>query len=209
MRLAVLAASGPTGRQLTTQALARGHDVVALVRTPSRLDDLVADHPRLEVRRADVLDAASVLRALEGADAVVSGLGIGKGDPAGTLEAGARAVGVDGDRRIVWLGALGAGASKGYGGPLYHGMLRAVLRDELDEKARADEVALAAGATVVHPGPLGGPTRGGGRLVALGDARRRLIPPRVGRADLATAMLDEAEHPRHGGAVVGAVGVAA
>ncbi|GAB6902374.1 NAD(P)-dependent oxidoreductase [Kineosporia succinea] len=35
MRIAVLAATGRTGRHLTAQALARGHQVVALARTPA------------------------------------------------------------------------------------------------------------------------------------------------------------------------------
>ena len=37
MRLTVLAATGATGRELTRQALERGHTVVALARRPERV----------------------------------------------------------------------------------------------------------------------------------------------------------------------------
>ncbi len=208
MRIAVLAASGPTGLELTKLALARGHDVVAVVRDPAKLASLIPEAPALLVRRADVFDTEAVRRALDGTDAVLSGLGIASGDPAGTLEAGARAVTADPGRRVVWLGALGAGASRGFGGLPYAAMLRAVLRDELLEKARADELALAAGATVVHPGALGGPQRGGGRLVELAASRRRIVPPRIARADLAAAILDEAQSPQFAGRVAGVTAVA-
>lgn len=209
MRIAVLAASGPTGRQIATQALDRGHDVVAVVRTPSKLAALAAGAPALSVREADVFDLEAIRRALDGADVVLSALGISKGDPGGTLEAGARAVAADPGRRLVWLGALGAGVSRGFGGRPYDIMLRTVLRDELQEKALADGVALAAGATVVHPGPLSGPVRGAGRLLDVTEIQRRVVPPRISRADLASAMLDEAQAPRFAGAVVGVLPVAA
>jgi uncharacterized protein YbjT (DUF2867 family) len=52
MRIAVLAASGRTGRQLAGQALERGHDVVALVRDPDRLR--LPRSANLDVVAADV-----------------------------------------------------------------------------------------------------------------------------------------------------------
>ena len=47
MELTILAASGATGLELTRQALARGHTVTAIARTPDRIT--VADSPRLRL----------------------------------------------------------------------------------------------------------------------------------------------------------------
>jgi putative NADH-flavin reductase len=74
MRIAVIGATGRTGRLVVEQALARGEDVVALARTP---DAIELRDPRLTVARADVLEPATVSDPLAGADAVVSALGIG------------------------------------------------------------------------------------------------------------------------------------
>ena len=73
MRVAVLGASGGTGRQLVAQALQRGHQVDALVRDPDQAA-LPAD-TRLTVYRANVHDAASVAAAIAPESVVISGLG--------------------------------------------------------------------------------------------------------------------------------------
>jgi uncharacterized protein len=196
MRIAVLGATGHTGRQLVAQALARGHEVVALARDPRRLPAA----PRLTLAVADVFVPATVQAALAGVDALVSGLGA-TGGAQGTLEAGARAVVAAGVERVVWLGSLGTGGSRGAGGPLIGALVPLLLRKELPDKARGEELVRAAGGTVVHAGPLGnGRARGGGRLVALERLERRLFWPGISRADVAALMLDEATHPQHGGA---------
>ncbi|HEX4462445.1 MAG TPA: NAD(P)H-binding protein, partial [Polyangia bacterium] len=99
MRIAVLGATGQTGRQLVGQALARGHEVVALARDPRK----VTAAARLRVVAADVFAPATMAAALAGVDAVASGLGAESGgDGDGTLAAGARAVAVAGIARVVW-----------------------------------------------------------------------------------------------------------
>ena len=70
MKLTIFGATGGTGTCLTTQALAAGHSVTAVVRDPARL--AVPAHPRLEVVTADVLDPASITPAVDGADAVLT-----------------------------------------------------------------------------------------------------------------------------------------
>jgi uncharacterized protein YbjT (DUF2867 family) len=202
MRIAVVGASGATGRELVKQALDRGHSVVAVARDPTRLD--VAPSPALEVAQADVLNPLSVSAALEGVDAVVSGLGIRKGDPAGTLTAGARALAAAHPPRMVWLGALGAGASAGKAGLVYGLIMRIGAGSELSDKRQADDVAIEAGATLVHPGPLTdgalSPTR---KTVTLSAFKRpHPMPARVSRATVAAAMLDEAEQSDNAGGVV-------
>jgi putative NADH-flavin reductase len=73
MRIVVFGAHGATGQVLVDQALAAGHDVVAVTRRP---DEFLAVHERLAVARADVLDAAAVDRAVDGAGVVLSTLGV-------------------------------------------------------------------------------------------------------------------------------------
>jgi len=70
MKLTIFGATGGTGTCLTTQALAAGHSVTAVVRDPARL--AVPAHPRLEVVTADVLGPASITPAVDGADAVLT-----------------------------------------------------------------------------------------------------------------------------------------
>jgi putative NADH-flavin reductase len=74
MHLAVVGATGRTGRQVVLQALSRGHIVTAVARRPGALplgDD------RLILAAADVLDPDALLEPLAGTDAVVSALGVG------------------------------------------------------------------------------------------------------------------------------------
>ena len=55
MNLTILGAAGRTGRILVEQALAAGHTVRALVRTPSKL---AITHPALEIIEGDATNAA-------------------------------------------------------------------------------------------------------------------------------------------------------
>ncbi|MEV8591721.1 NAD(P)H-binding protein [Streptomyces sp. NPDC052012] len=71
MRIAVFGANGPTGRHLTGQALAAGHEVVAVTRRPGALPE----RPGLTVAVADATDPAAVDAAIAGTDAVLSALG--------------------------------------------------------------------------------------------------------------------------------------
>ncbi|MER8161906.1 NAD(P)H-binding protein [Streptomyces sp. NPDC094472] len=199
MRIAVLGASGRTGGTLVDQALERGHEVVALVRAPSKVT--VPAPRQVEIRQADVT-APQSFPGLTDVDVVVSAIGIGKGDGPGALVAGARRLAAA-NVRTVWLGALGSGVSSRSGGLIYAGVMRMFVGSELAEKAEADEIALKAGATVFHApdvtdGPLS-PTR---RIVPLAELRRPLLPPRISRTTLAALLLDEAEAGKHGNGIL-------
>jgi putative NADH-flavin reductase len=73
VRIVVFGANGATGRLLSVQALAAGHHVTAVTRRPA---DFPITHERLSVVPADVHDAQAVGRAVKGADAVLSTLGM-------------------------------------------------------------------------------------------------------------------------------------
>ena len=105
MKLTIFAATGGIGRQAFDQAVAAGHDVTAVVRNPGKLAgqarivraDLAAPDP-------DVLEAA-----VDGADAVLSGLGPRSMSEAGIASTGTRAIAAAmqaaGTRRIVVVSA--------------------------------------------------------------------------------------------------------
>jgi hypothetical protein len=199
VQLTILAASGATGRELTRQALERGHAVTAIARNPARI--LAPDSARLTRIAADVRDPDSIKAALRDSRVVLSGLGVADGDPPGTLTAGAQAVTEARPERIIWLGAIGTGRSARAGGLLVRSMFLA-MRAKRDDKVTADTIVLRAGGTVFHAGPLtNGPLSPARRTAGLDTYPRRPFPARVSRATVAAAMLDEAESPRYGGMI--------
>ena len=74
MRLAVFGATGGTGRSVIAQALTVGDKVTVLARNPAALGEFGG---RVAVVRGDVLDQDDVARTVEGAEVVISALGIG------------------------------------------------------------------------------------------------------------------------------------
>ncbi|WP_396915916.1 NAD(P)-dependent oxidoreductase [Mycolicibacterium sp.] len=73
MRIVIFGANGATGRLLTRRVLDAGHTAVAVTRHP---DEFPLAAPALTVVGADVRDPAAVARAVDGADAVLSSLGV-------------------------------------------------------------------------------------------------------------------------------------
>lgn len=83
MKIAITGATGGVGRHTVKSALARGDSVRALVRDPSRADDLARQG--VELVRGDIFDARALESMAEGADAVIHCAGhVGDqgGDPA-------------------------------------------------------------------------------------------------------------------------------
>jgi putative NADH-flavin reductase len=73
LRITIFGGTGPTGLLLVEQALARGHDVVAFARTPSKLPP----HERLSVVEGELNDSEKISAAIAGSEAVLSLLGPG------------------------------------------------------------------------------------------------------------------------------------
>lgn len=72
MKIAVFGANGAIGRVIVDEALTRGHQVTAAVRSPDKVD---ASHADLDVVKAFIDDQASVESAVSGHDAVVDCVG--------------------------------------------------------------------------------------------------------------------------------------
>ena len=100
MKLVVLGATGGTGRLVVEQALAAGHTVTALVRSPEKL---ATSQENLRVVTGSATDPQALAGALKDADAVISTLGGGGSviaDSTTAIVAAARQTGV---RRVVVL----------------------------------------------------------------------------------------------------------
>ena len=112
MKLVIFGATGSIGRQLVEQALAQGHVVTALARNPVKLN---LKHPNLKVVQGDVMDLASVEKAVQGQEAVLCALGAGR---KGTIRSEGtrhivRAMEKAGIRRFICQTTLGVGDSQG------------------------------------------------------------------------------------------------
>lgn len=79
MRLAIIGASGRTGRHVAALALERGHQVSVLVRDPARLPPELTGRVRVVV--GDATDPSALQELVDGAAAVVSALGPTRKEP--------------------------------------------------------------------------------------------------------------------------------
>lgn len=197
MKLGILGASGGTGRSLLDQALARGHQVVAVVRTPNKLRH---GDPRLTVAKGDVRSADSLVGPLSGCDVVVSCVGV-----TGLLEArkgtdlysvGARNVlAALRGRSEVRLIAVSSGGveSQPSDGWVYRKILKPFFLEPIYVDMRVMESELRESTvpwTIVRPPYLTGPLRTDYRVSADGPfAEDR----NLGRESLAHFLLHEAE----------------
>jgi putative NADH-flavin reductase len=109
VKLTIFAAIGGIGRQTLEQAMAAGHDVTAVVRDPTKLSTDV----RVVTDNLAAPDQAALESAVEGAGAVLSGLGPRSKADAGIASHGTRAIvramQATGVRRLVVISAAPAG----------------------------------------------------------------------------------------------------
>lgn len=197
-KLAIVGATGPTGREIVQQALALGHIVTAGVRSPQ-----AANLPK-EVRQieSDVTRASSLIPLVTGQDAVLCALGSKLSRKPTTLLSGGTqnlvsAMASAGVRRLVCITGIGAGESKGHGGFLYDHIIQPLLLSEIyKDKTRQEEVVRASGLdwTIVRPailtsGPKGGTLR---EIRDLAGVKAK----KISRADVAAYILASVSDPR-------------
>jgi putative NADH-flavin reductase len=199
-RILVLGATGPTGRQVVSQALEQGHEVTAFVRDPTRMP---ITHGRLRPVTGDVTDPGPALSmAVAGQDAVISGLGVGLSFKSRNLIARAMpriVAAMDTERvsRLIFTSAFGVGSTWIDVPPLPRLMMRLLLRDIFADKAAGEEMLRRSQLdwTLVYPAGLThgrktGRYRVGERLALHGI-------PTISRADLAGFLLAEIDDPTY------------
>lgn len=207
MKLVLLGVTGATGAALLEQALAHGHAVTAVVRTPAKVT-LAA--PNLTVVPGDVMAADTLAAPLAAADAVISCVGVSSPRQArkGTTvySVGTRnivaAMQSGGSRRLIVVSSAGVAPRKG--APILYKLivkpffLEPSYRDMrlMEEFVRNTNLDW----TIVRPPYLtGDPLHTDYRLQA--DANFDDDCP-LPRASLAHFLLAEAESPRFSGHVV-------
>lgn len=147
-KILVLGATGGTGRQIIEQALARGHQVTALVRSPEKAGPLKG--ARLVV--GDVSDENTLREAVRGQDAVLSALGT----PASPFRevtllstatrALVRAMKAEHVSRLVAITGIGAGDSRGHGGFLFDNVIFPLLLKKVyADKDRQEAIVKESG----------------------------------------------------------------
>jgi uncharacterized protein len=208
MKIVLFGATGFVGQRITAEALRRGHEVVGVVRDPSRAQ---SPDPRVALVQGDATDAASVASAVRGADAVVSSVSPRPGstgtapslaDAARGLIAGLRQAGV---RRLVVVG--GAGSLEVAPGvalldtpdfPEAYRQEAIEGRDSLDvyrSEAEGLDWTFLSPAIVIQPGERTGRYRTTGDQLLTDESGNSTIS----YEDYAVALLDELENPRHVG----------
>ena len=204
MKIALIGATGFIGSHILQEALARGHEVTALVRHPER----VPAHDLVTAKKADVYDADGLASHLAGHQAVISAFSADKGTPdtydrmvegaeniiAATKDAGvARLLVVGGagtleiapGRRILDEPDFPKDWRAGAGGT-------AEFLHKLKEEPDLDWTFLSP-AKVIQPGERTGKFRLGGDQLVTDSEGKSLISLQ----DYAVAMVDELEDPKH------------
>ncbi len=208
MKIALIGATGFVGSAVLQELLQRGHEVTALARDPAKL----AAQPKLTVVKADVTDAAQVAQAVEGQQAVINAYNPGWNAPDlyNAFLAGSRAIlaGVKraGVKRVLVVG--GAGSLQVAPGvqlvdtPEFTSHVppnivpgAKAARDLLTEirSETALDWTFLSPAAMLQPGERKGRFRiGADDLLMDGDK-----PGSISVQDLAVAIVDEIEQPRH------------
>ena len=206
MRLTVFGATGGIGSEVVRQALGAGHEVVAVVRDPARLE--MPGGRGLGVVTADVMDPAQIGPAVKGADAVVSALGPRPGGPVTVLTDGTRSILAAmehaGVRRLVVVSASGFFIEPGepfINRVIAKPLLQRVLRDNAADTRRMEAEIRASSTdwTLIRPPRL---TSRPGR----GRYRREIdrnVGMSIARADVAHAILGALADPAAIGHAVG------
>jgi putative NADH-flavin reductase len=216
MKLTIFAATGGVGRQLLAQAAAAGHDVTAVVRDPRKLAQTAWDAVRVVAADLGAAQSDQISSAVNGADAVLSGLGARtfSDADAGVTWRGTRAI-VDAMaasdvRRIVVVSAapIGTVPSPGRLNPpkhdagdgvfmrhLFAPFARTAFRRQYADVAHMEDVLRDSGLdwTAVRPPKLTDKALTGDYRTAIG---RNIVGGwSISRADVAHCMLRLLEQP--------------
>jgi putative NADH-flavin reductase len=218
MKLTIFGATGGIGRQLVEQALSAGHKVTAVVRNPNKLSNKV----RVVTADLSAPDPAAIQSAVEGADAVLSGLGPRPVSEVGIASRGTRAMiqamQATDVRRIVVVSAAPIGTVPSPGRPkppkndpgdgffmrnLFGPMIKAALRKPYADLALMEDIIRDSGLdwTVVRPPRLTDKPLTGEYRTAFGQNLRGGLF--ISRADVANLMLSVLEQPETVRQVIG------
>lgn len=203
MKIALIGATGFIGSAILKEALAREHDVTALVGHPEKL----ASALHLTTLGADVLDGAKLTEQLQGHDAVISAFsGHAQSDVYAYYMQGIRSI-IDATRdagvpRLLVVG--GAGSLEAAPGllvidtPAFPSQWKGTAQGALDalhllKQESALDWTMLSPSAMIAPGQRTGKFRLGGDQLLVNDTGESTISVE----DYAAAMIDELERPAH------------
>jgi putative NADH-flavin reductase len=188
VKLLIFGATGPTGRELVSQALQQGHEVTVFTRQPASIDGVRA------VQGDAMREPLAIAEALQGQQAVLSALGTGKvlfpnrlqerslGHIVSAMERAAVP-------RLVVMSAFGVGDTARDASLVQRLMYATLLSAVFADKARGEASVRASALdwTIVYPTVLtNGPLTGRYRV---GEHIDMQALPTISRADVAQFML--------------------
>lgn len=197
MRLAILGATGGTGRQLVQQALAKGHQVTAIVRHPEALS---LTHDRLRVIRGDVMQPDTLACALHRQDAVLSVIGKSSFRSMTFYRKSARYLVEQMDKagvgQLICLTSVGV-LDKPVGPWWYLWFIKPLLVHIYDDMRHMEQIIRASNLawTIVRPSRLfDGEHTGHYRVGSSGELAQANS---ISRADVADCMLSQLDNKAH------------
>jgi uncharacterized protein YbjT (DUF2867 family) len=193
-RILVLGATGGTGRLIVEQALAQGHDVTILVRSPEKAGDLKG--AKLVI--GDARDERALGKALEGRDVVISALGTPVSPfrevtlLSTVTRALVKAMKEKNITRLICITGMGAGESAGHGGFAFNNLiLPLLLRKVYADKNRQETILHESGLawTIVRPSILN--NKPSGKTVRALTDLGHFNGGTISRADVAKFILEQ------------------
>lgn len=203
MRITVFGAAGNVGRRVVAEALSRGHHVTAVVRDPARFPELP---PGADARVGDAANADDVAELSTGQDVVIGAtrppagsegelVTATRGLLAGLARTGVRLLVVGGAAGLTVPGSGGATVVEDPGFPASLRPIALACNEQL-AACRAEsgvDWAYLSPSALLEPGVRTGRYRVGTDELLVDEKGDSAIS----MEDLAVALLDEAERPRH------------
>lgn len=194
LAIAVLGATGATGRYVVMTALEAGHEVVALVRRPGSFPPAAK---LTETVWRDVGDSSTLVGALDGVDVVISALGGADKGPTTVCTDAMRttipAMTAAGVARLVVVSAHGV--LETHDRSLYSTAVWSGVGEKMKDKETMELLIIDSSLqwTIVRP-PMLKDTPATGKY-QVGDDLPIKLWHSIGRADLAEFLVREAEEP--------------
>ena len=197
-QITVIGASAGVGLLCVTQALAKGHKVVAL----SRTTDSYPKHPNLVVIKGSATNVADLKKAIANSNAVLVALGTGTSMKATTLYTDAATALINAQNEtqtqipFIVLTGFGAGDSPQYQGFFMRNLMKLLLGAVYKNKTQMEEMMANSKmkCEFVRPGRLtDGTLTEKYRVVTAYNSNMNIS--KISRADVADYMVKQAENP--------------
>ena len=193
MKLAIFGATGNTGTELVKQALEKGHQVTAFVRSSSNIS---IKHDQLDIVTGDVFLPESVAGAVQGQDAVICALGSRDLKKTSIRTTGTsnivQAMKEHNVQRLLVVSAMGTGESWNTLSLVNKFFYATLLRSSREDHEAQEAVVKTSGLdwTIIRPSGLTDDARTGVYAVGENVSGQTF---KIARADVADLILQELE----------------